>query len=222
MVNSCKKNNPAMINNVNSGNRVRTAVDSPKVFAGFDLTIMSPEDVVLLSALCTDESNDIEKIEWSKISGPENYNIETKSRLDTKVTGLKEGTYQFEIKIVDAAGRAAKDTVNVFVLKAEALNSNEVIFRKIEWIFPWYNALEVQNLYSHIPANVPMEVFVRRGFSNTWIEVKPFLTGDHENLYEYFIETRPDGAGIYNYGSLYIFYYGRDTDDKPDLKIKIY
>jgi hypothetical protein len=69
-----------------------------------------------------------------------------------------------------------------------------------------------------MPSGSVFRIFIRRDTNPDWIEVYP------ENYvanasYEYYIETRPDGAGIYTYGSLYIFYYGMDTNDTPDVKI---
>lgn len=96
----------------------------------------------------------------------------------------------------------------------------EVIIHDLNWIFPWYNSIEISDFSKKLPAGVSFKVYIQRGNSTDWIEV-PFLVDNAgaEIKYEYFVETRPLGAGMYHYGSLYIFYYGQDVSDHPSVKI---
>lgn len=96
----------------------------------------------------------------------------------------------------------------------------EVIIENLSWIFPWYSTLEVPYFDRQLPAGALFKVFIQRGDSAEWIEV-PLIKDDSDPgiKYEYFIEKRPDGAGIYAFTSLYIFYYGSDVNDKPSVKI---
>jgi hypothetical protein len=98
--------------------------------------------------------------------------------------------------------------------------SSEIIFKNIVWTFPWYNTLEVKNIYTYIPTGTPIKVFVQRDNASEWKEASP-ESNNVSNVYEYNIETRPNGNGFWtSYGSLYISYFGRDTDDTPDVKIQ--
>jgi len=111
-----------------------------------------------------------------------------------------------------------KDTVKVIVGQL-AGNTNEIIFENQIWIFPWYNAIELNNFYNLIPPGSMFKILIKRDADPDWVEVSPYSINGSGGSYEYFIETRPDGAGMYTYGSLYIFYYGMDTSDTPDVKI---
>jgi hypothetical protein len=96
-------------------------------------------------------------------------------------------------------------------------NPKEKIFKDIKWIFPWYNAVEIKDFNILIPQSI-FKVYIQRDNYPQWEEVTPY-SENLANTYGYFVETRPDGAGIYTYGSLYIFYYGSDTSDTPSVKI---
>jgi hypothetical protein len=52
---------------------------------------------------------------WSKISGPSSFNITSSSAVQTQVTNLGAGIYQFELKVMDADGLFSKDTVQEIV-----------------------------------------------------------------------------------------------------------
>ena len=39
---------------------------------------------------------------WTKISGPSSFNIANANAVQTQVTNLVEGVYQFELKVTDA------------------------------------------------------------------------------------------------------------------------
>lgn len=97
---------------------------------------------------------------------------------------------------------------------------NDVIIDTLRWITPWYNSLEIPNFTKKIPAGVSYKVFIKRGNSSNWVEVPLINPSDTTaKPYEYFVETRADGAGIYTFGSLYIFYYGTNISDRPAVKI---
>jgi hypothetical protein len=49
--------------------------------------------------------------QWIKISGPSSFTITNANAVQTQVTNLVEGVYQFELKVTDIAGLFAKDTV---------------------------------------------------------------------------------------------------------------
>lgn len=179
--------------------------------AGPDLRIALPVNSCILKG----SSNYAKTYSWRKVSGPSSYTIDSPQSAKINVTNLEKELYEFELTVT-AGASSAKDTVSI-----EVHESNEYIFRNLEWIFPWYSAIEVKNIDTYIQANRPIKkVFVQREFDSTWIEVDQLTNNWTNQLYEYFIETRPYGAGMYSYGSLYIFYYGNDTTDKPKVKIQ--
>ena len=186
--------------------------------AGQDIVIFFPTNFCTLSGKAQDIENNIQTILWSKISGPSSFFIEHPDSLLTKVSNLQIGVYQFELTVTDSIGLYGKDTIQVIVNQSSA-NSNEIIFQNQTWVYPWYSAIEVKNFYSLIPSGSVFRIFIRRDTNPGWIEVFPYSINGSGGSYEYFIETRPDGAGMYNFGSLYIFYYGMDTSDTPDVKI---
>lgn len=156
------------------------------------------------------------KIQWKKKSGPSSYKLENPNSIKTKVSNLEKGIYEFELTVTNTNGLTGKDTVRVIVGEISE-NSKEIIFKDRKWIFPWYSTIEIKDFNLLIPQN-SFKVYIQRENNSQWEEVASIL----ENAgikYEYFVETRPDGGGMYTYGSLYIFYYGTNTNDTPSVKI---
>lgn len=188
--------------------------------AGQDRTLKLLLGEITLQGSGHDAEDNIQSFEWEKISGPNSCLIENKNDLITKISGLEKGVYQFELTATDSKGLFNKDTVKITV---EALNVNPqgMVFNSLEWIFPWYNAIEISN-FSHLtPSATSFNVFIQRNGSAEWKKVSVFDPHHDAGIkYEYFIETRSDGGGIYHSGSLYIFYYGMDVSDTPSVKIE--
>ena len=63
----------------------------------------------------TDPENSILSYAWSKISGPSSFNIVNPNSMQTNVTNLSRGAYQFELTVTDAGGLFSKDTMMVTV-----------------------------------------------------------------------------------------------------------
>ncbi|MDH7459813.1 PKD domain-containing protein [Chitinophagaceae bacterium 26-R-25] len=88
----------------------------PVANAGTDQTILSPTNIVHLDgSASTDVDNNITNYQWTKIAGPSSFTIVNSSALQTQVTSLVEGLYQFELKVTDAGGLFDRDTVTVQV-----------------------------------------------------------------------------------------------------------
>lgn len=215
----CKKENRITGNSTVTINTTTPVTNTaPVAFAGPDFYIVLPADSLTLKGAVSDTpSDDIVQHSWKKISGPSGGIIDNPALLQTKVRNLLKGTYQFELTVIDKGGLSGKDTVIVDVRDPINPGSGELIFTKLKWIYPWYAAVEVENMYSYPP---PKKVFIKRGFDSVWVEVNDLSDLSTNNQYEYFIEKRPDGAGMYSYGSLYIFYYGSNTADTPDVKVR--
>ncbi|HUS01992.1 MAG TPA: kelch repeat-containing protein [Chitinophagaceae bacterium] len=100
---------------------VQIIVDNPAVnqppiaCAGADQVITLPTNSINLNGSCsTDPDNNITGYVWTKIAGPSSFSI-TSNVAQTAVNNLTEGIYQFELKVTDAGGLYAKDTVQVTV-----------------------------------------------------------------------------------------------------------
>jgi len=215
-ISSCKKTveeNQQLINVPNK---------APDVQAGYDISIVLPSNEMFLDGSFYDPENNIKTIEWTKLSGPDSCVIENRNNLKTRVSGLREGVYEFELTVTDHLDAIGKDIVTVTVEKGTTIETenNEVIYRNLHWVYPWYSSLELQNIYSYVPLGQAIKVFVKRDNSTDWEEIQLVSNTGLGGSYEYFIEERPDGAGIYTYGSLYVFYYGNDTEDTPDVKVQ--
>jgi hypothetical protein len=102
---------------------VRIVVDSvvitnhpPIANAGHDTTITLPANTFNLDGSgSTDPENNITNYLWTKISGPLLFNITSSTAVQTQVTNLVQGTYEFELKVTDARGLFSKDTMQVII-----------------------------------------------------------------------------------------------------------
>ena len=95
---------------------VPTANHPPVADAGADEVIFLPTNSVSLDGSgSTDSDNNIISYIWTKISGPSSSTIVNANIVQTQVQNLVEGVYQFEVKVTDAGGLSAKDTIQVLV-----------------------------------------------------------------------------------------------------------
>jgi N-acetylneuraminic acid mutarotase len=95
----------------------------PIANAGADQTIVLPTNSVLLDGHgSTDPDNNITSYAWTKLSGPPSFNINTVNAVQTQVTNLVQGNYQFELTVTDAGGLFSKDTAQINVIPA--INNN--------------------------------------------------------------------------------------------------
>jgi hypothetical protein len=191
---------------------------NPQAYAGEDWVIFVPTDSIFLQGATSDRENNIRITRWKKIAGPPGYNIENPDLLGTKLNQLEIGVYQFELSVEDSGGLKGSDTCIVTVV-GNPQYTNTIVIENLTWIFPWYSALNVAKFHDLVPKGSTFNIYVKRDNNPNWIEANLISQNGGGGYYEYFIETRPDGAGMYTYGSLYIFYYGQDVDDKPDVKI---
>lgn len=90
----------------------------PVANAGKDTSITRPANTAQLNgSQSKDPDNNITTFKWTKISGP-SANIEHDNAETTRVNNLIEGIYLFELKVTDAGGLFAKDTVIITVNSA--------------------------------------------------------------------------------------------------------
>ena len=62
-----------------------------------------------------DAENNVKSYSWTKISGPESYDIQSPVDSGPELFWLEEGEYEFELTVTDAEGLSGKDTVKVSV-----------------------------------------------------------------------------------------------------------
>lgn len=112
-------------NGASASDTINIVVDNPTVNqppvanAGADQTITLPTSEVLLSGnLSVDPDNNITQYNWLKISGPSLYNLASSTSIQTRVTNLIEGVYQFELTVTDAGSLFSKDTVQITISPA--------------------------------------------------------------------------------------------------------
>ena len=74
-----------------------------------------PESTVTLTGSGNDVDGSIKNYQWTKISGPSNYNIVNASSPVTDMFGLSQGLYQFVLTVTDNKGDTGSDTVQIRV-----------------------------------------------------------------------------------------------------------
>ena len=88
----------------------------PIADAGVDSTIVLvlPKDSLTLDGRSSyDPDGNIKEYLWSKVWGPSAYSITNPKSVTTSVKNLTTGDYQFELKVTNADGLIARDTVRV-------------------------------------------------------------------------------------------------------------
>jgi len=96
---------------------VVTSNHPPVANAGSDQTIILPVNSITVDGSgSTDPDNNITNYLWTKISGPSSITITNANAVQTQIINLVQGTYQFELKVTDAGGLFAKDTVQITVI----------------------------------------------------------------------------------------------------------
>ncbi len=95
---------------------VNAAPNKPPVAnAGTDQSITLPQNSVALNGYGTDEDGSVVSYSWVKISGPSQYAISNPSSSSTTVTGVVQGSYQFELKVTDNSGATSSAIMQVTV-----------------------------------------------------------------------------------------------------------
>src|ERR1019366_4376852 len=84
---------------------VNAAADIPPVAnAGPNQTITLPADSVTLSGSGSDADGTVVSYLWTKISGPSSGTITSPGSATTSVSGLVQGSYQFQLQVTDNLG----------------------------------------------------------------------------------------------------------------------
>ncbi|MEO6870543.1 MAG: T9SS type A sorting domain-containing protein, partial [Ginsengibacter sp.] len=98
---------------------VNAAVNIPPIVnAGSNQTIVLPNSSVKLNGTATDADGSIVSYVWSKLSGPASFIFSSPNSGATDVTGLQQGTYQFQLTVKDNSGASASSSVTIIVNSA--------------------------------------------------------------------------------------------------------
>ncbi|HEX5024767.1 MAG TPA: kelch repeat-containing protein [Agriterribacter sp.] len=100
----------------------------PIAVAGKDTVIILPVDSVYLDGSASTDDNEIVRFQWTKISGPDTFNIVQPTIAATIVNQLVKGVFQFELKVTDAEGTFSKDTVEITLIAASPGNHPPVAY----------------------------------------------------------------------------------------------
>ncbi|PWT98003.1 MAG: hypothetical protein C5B52_12945 [Bacteroidetes bacterium] len=89
---------------------------APLAKAGNDTTITLPANIANLDgSTSNDPDGSIALYRWRKVAGPAQGTIADTTAMSTTVSGLVQGQYQFELRVVDNQGKIGRDTVQITV-----------------------------------------------------------------------------------------------------------
>lgn len=144
----------------------------PIANAGVDFSIVLLNTEMTLQGQATDpDIGNTLSTTWTKIAGP-SCNIVSPQSLTTNVSNLLEGVYMFELLVIDNQGLTSRDTVSVRTVNIGPIK-NLVNFFNLSWICPMGCTISVPNIYSYIPSNTPIRVFIKLVNHAGWYEVDP-------------------------------------------------
>src|SRR5690606_38775362 len=86
---------------------------APTANAGANQSITLPENKVTLTGSGQDTDGSIVKYQWTKKSGPVNYQFDKAANATTEVSNLTQGVYVFELIVTDNDGATASSTLPV-------------------------------------------------------------------------------------------------------------
>ena len=98
----------------NSGNIPEVNIP-PQIDAGINQVITLPTNSVTLSGSANDPDGTIVSCQWIKISGPNTFNIVSPNFFTTSITNLVQGTYTFQLRVIDNQGAISTDSVIITV-----------------------------------------------------------------------------------------------------------
>ncbi len=106
----------------------------PVANAGPDAVITLPVDSIEITGSGTDTDGSIINYTWTKISGPQQYNILNPNAATIKVSQLTQGGYTFQLAVTDKGGLIATDSMKLIV--NGSLNQPPVVCRtRLEYYF---------------------------------------------------------------------------------------
>jgi hypothetical protein len=149
---------------------------------------------VTLTGSGTDADGSIASYQWTKISGPATFSVESSTTASTKVLDMIEGEYEFELTVKDNKGATAKSRVKVTVNPAPpkskvSLYPNPVVNNIV--------TVEIDaNTYKNYTSIVIYNVSGEMVYNETFFRTQPTITKqiDISKLIPgiYFVEVTAD------------------------------
>lgn len=180
--------------------------------ANADITIQLPSNSIMLNGrIDPNRSNgQITQVKWKRIGGPSTCIIEHAALIQTKVSNLEKGTYQFELSAYDHLANYDMDTMTLKVVDPSGTN-RQVIFENIKMTLDGgplggYTFVEIENFYEFVPAANPFIVYMKKHSAGNWLQVDPYPQNDPSfSGHAYFIYNNstftisdyPDGFSSY-------------------------
>lgn len=165
--------------------------------ANADILVEFPTNSIMLNgrAWPYNSNNPISQTIWKKISGPSTCVIQNANSLQTKVTNLEKGDYQFEFTVYDRVGNYDIDTMTLNVVD-QAGPDRQIIFSDMKMLsyelLLWVDYyLGIENFHEFVPANTPFTVHLKKGTSLTWEEVFP--APPNNGLFNGYVYYLPNG-----------------------------
>lgn len=186
--------------------------------ANIDITIQYPVNYAMLNGnvIGTAPGTRIKSASWKQISGPQAY-INNSQSLQSRVSNLdNEGTYEFELTVLDNANHFDQDTMTVKVENATSADS-QIFLWNVKWTqrvigFDELH-IEIENFYYFVPTNTPFGIFIKRDASSAWEAVIPSGQSTGNAGYIYYVGNNLNSAlTIYELPEV-------ATNDRPDIKI---
>lgn len=179
---------------------------TPNVSAGADIFLVLPlNSCTLIGSAQYPES--IHTVSWKKISGPGSFVIQNPSSLETKVSNLEKGVYEFELTIANKAGLTGKNSVFVTVM-VEGTGKNEKIYQDLRWVCPMGCHLRIENFHAFVPVGIAFKAYLKRDNSTQWVEVVNGSQAWSEYMWTF-----------YNNELVILEDQTGDPEDTPDVKI---
>ena len=188
--------------------------DPPMAKAGFDQTIVFPENAVVLDGSnSSDPNNNISSYQWTSVSGPSGFKFEDARAAKTRISNLNMGIYQFVLKVTDREGLFSKDTVKISVLDGKP-QGDQFIFDNLLWETSDFYNLGITNVYVGTPSredifintpglshNVTLrgEVYLKFENTDTWIHVKSAALYENTSTTQYLYEIISPNLFIHIY-----------------------
>uniref|UniRef100_A0A8C7BSX6 Low density lipoprotein receptor-related protein 11 n=4 Tax=Neovison vison TaxID=452646 RepID=A0A8C7BSX6_NEOVI len=95
----------------------RTEKDKPPLSkAGQDVILQLPTDGVVLDGRESTDDHAIVQYEWTLLQGDPSVDMKVPQSGTLKLSHLQEGTYTFQLTVMDTAGQRSSDNVSVTVL----------------------------------------------------------------------------------------------------------
>lgn len=136
--------------------------------------------------------------------------MENPNSLKTKLSKLEKGIYDFELTITNNKGSIGKDIVRVTAGEMSE-NNDEIILKDMAWVCPMECHVEIENIYSRLPAGYVSRIYIQRDNSANWEEVIHESSQLPQDV-QYTYTLYNDNLFIFTYSSL-------EEVDTPNIKI---